>query len=159
MLSENQRAAFLISMPPPDLQHALIQQADKFEDHKSTRHRVATIGSRSRTLMLWSATRYCTDILHPDTTLDIDDEQATVRNCSKPVSELPHRKHVCLFCRISLSCTLCSHSQAFKDSLLPHVCSQPTQVPHANQTKGENTLDSLFQYVNNPSHLNKWEKF
>ena len=30
-------------MLPPDLQHALIQQADKIEDYKSTRDRVATI--------------------------------------------------------------------------------------------------------------------
>ena len=36
-------AAILISMLPPDLQHALIKQADKIDDHKSTRDRVATI--------------------------------------------------------------------------------------------------------------------
>jgi len=42
-LSEKMRAAILISMLPPDLQHALIQQADKFEDYKSTKDRVATI--------------------------------------------------------------------------------------------------------------------
>ena len=40
---EKLRAAILISMLPPDLQHALIQQADKIEDYKSTRDRVATI--------------------------------------------------------------------------------------------------------------------
>ena len=43
LLSEKMRAAILISMLPPDLQHALIQQADKIEDYKSTRDRVATI--------------------------------------------------------------------------------------------------------------------
>ena len=37
------RAATLISMLPPDLQHVLIQQADKIEDYKSNRDRVATI--------------------------------------------------------------------------------------------------------------------
>ena len=42
-LSEKMRAPILISMLPPDLQHALIQQADKIEDYKSTRDRVATI--------------------------------------------------------------------------------------------------------------------
>ena len=43
LLSEKMRAAILISMMPPDLQHALIQQADKIEGYKSTRDRVATI--------------------------------------------------------------------------------------------------------------------
>ena len=43
LLSEKMRAAILTSMLPADLQHALIQQADKIEDHKSTRDRVATI--------------------------------------------------------------------------------------------------------------------
>ena len=43
LLSENMRAAILISMLHPDFQHALIQQADKIEDYKSTRDRVATI--------------------------------------------------------------------------------------------------------------------
>ena len=43
LLSEKMRAAILISMLPPDLQHALIQQADKIEDYKITRDRVATI--------------------------------------------------------------------------------------------------------------------
>ena len=43
LLSEKMRAAILISMLPPDLQHALIQQAEKIEDYKSTRDRVATI--------------------------------------------------------------------------------------------------------------------
>ena len=42
-LSEEMRAAILISMLPPDLQHALIQQADKINDYKSTRDRVTTI--------------------------------------------------------------------------------------------------------------------
>ena len=37
LLSEKMRAAILISMLPPDLQHALIQQADKIEDYKSSR--------------------------------------------------------------------------------------------------------------------------
>ena len=43
LLSEKMRAAILISMLPPDLQHTLVQQADKIEDYKSTRDRVATI--------------------------------------------------------------------------------------------------------------------
>ena len=42
-LSDKMRSAILISMLPSDLQHALIQQADKFTDFKSTKDRVATI--------------------------------------------------------------------------------------------------------------------
>ena len=42
LLSEKMRAAILISMLPPDLQQALIQQADKI-DYKNTSDRVATI--------------------------------------------------------------------------------------------------------------------
>ena len=43
LLSEKMRAIILISMLPVDVQHAQIQQADKIEDYKSTRDRVATI--------------------------------------------------------------------------------------------------------------------
>ena len=50
LLKEKMRAAILISMLPPDLQHALIQQADKIEDYKSTRDRVATIVEAKLTL-------------------------------------------------------------------------------------------------------------
>ena len=42
-LSDKMKAAILISMLPSDLQHALIQQADKFVDFKSTKDRVATL--------------------------------------------------------------------------------------------------------------------
>ena len=42
-LSDKMRSAILISMLPSDLQHALIQQADKFTDFKSTKDRVATL--------------------------------------------------------------------------------------------------------------------
>ena len=46
LLSEKMKAAILISMLRPDLQHALIQQADKIEDYKSTRDRVANRGGK-----------------------------------------------------------------------------------------------------------------
>ena len=49
LLSEKVRAAILISMLPPDLQHALIQQADKIEDYKSTRDSRDHRGGKART--------------------------------------------------------------------------------------------------------------
>ena len=60
LLSEKMRAAILFSMLLPDLQHALIQQADKIEDYKSTRDRVATIVEAKlalKNLTPWSAMR------------------------------------------------------------------------------------------------------
>ena len=42
-ISDKMKAAILLSMLPSDLQHALIQQADKFGDYKSTKDRISTI--------------------------------------------------------------------------------------------------------------------
>ena len=47
-----------------------------------------------------------TDTLNTDTTLDIDDTQATVSDCNNPSAHARSKKHVWLFCRTGLSYTV-----------------------------------------------------